>query len=130
MAKNFPWTSVVTLGILVVAVVVLSVVNGNSHGEIVTVLVGLIPGILAAGYAERTNRDVRNGVVQEKAKAGTLQALSETGVTDVVNIHSDLSRAYMQTLNTHTAALAKLLNASGVNVDDTKEGSPQNGQSV
>lgn len=127
MTKNFPWTSVATLAILVAAVVVLSVIRAQTNGEIITILVGLIPGILAAGYAERTNRDVRNGVVQQKAKEGATQALQETGVTAVVSSAADNTRAYMETLNAHTSALTQLLAShenitADSNAAKTKEG--------
>jgi uncharacterized membrane protein YjjP (DUF1212 family) len=76
---NFPWTTVaIALG--VIASVTALVVTGHANESTVTVLVGLIPGLIASGYAERTNRDVRNGVVQEKAKTGAAAALTETGV--------------------------------------------------
>lgn len=107
--KNFPWTTVAVLGILVCAVVVLAITRGTNNGELIALLGGLIPGTLAAGYAERTNRDVRNGVVQQKAKEGAKEALNETGVTEVVASASDNTRAYMETLNAHTAALTQLL---------------------
>lgn len=117
LVKNFPWTTVAVFAILVVAVVVLSVTGATRNELVLTSLLALIPGTLAAGYAERTNRDVRNGVVQEKAKEGAKQALNETGVTDIVNSSQDTNKAYMDALNAHTAALTQLLTSKdkGVN---------------
>lgn len=115
MSKNFPWTTVAVFAILIAAVVVLSVTGASRNELVLSSLLALIPGTLAAGYAERTNRDVRNGVVQEKAKQGAKEALNETGVTDVVNNSADQAKAYSETLNAHTAALTALLKEKGVN---------------
>lgn len=109
--KNFPWTTVAVLGILVTGLVITSVVSNANTAELIPILAGLIPGILAAGYSERTNKDVRNGVVQDKAKEGTKQALAETGVTDVVASSASQSQAYMEALKTQTEALSALLNS-------------------
>lgn len=111
MNKNFPWATVAVLGILVTALVVLSLVSNTNSATLIPVLAGLIPGILAAGYAERTNRDVRNGVVQQKAKEGATEALTETGVTAVVANAAAQTQGYVDTLNAHTAALSQLLSA-------------------
>lgn len=128
MTKNFPWTTVVVLAILVTALIVLSLIRNESANLIIPVLVGLIPGLLAAGYAERTNRDVRNGVVQHKAKEGAKEALAETGVTAVVNNSASASIAYTDALNTHTAALKLLVesNAAALNTRHSLAVLPEN----
>lgn len=47
----------------------------------VLILIGLvastIPSLIASAYAERTNRDLRNGVVEAKVKSGVKDALVE-----------------------------------------------------
>jgi len=84
-------TPLVSLGsaILLVVVFVVLVETGhagqNGDNLLIGLLVTTIPSLIAAAYAERTSRDVRNGVLTQKAKEGTHQALQESGVQDVVD---------------------------------------------
>jgi hypothetical protein len=72
-------------------------------------LIAVIPALIAAGYSERTSRDVRNGVVEAKAQAGAAAALQASGVTDAVSSAQAHSQSYVTALDTHTAALQELL---------------------
>lgn len=78
-----------TLGAGVALVVVgLFAAMATDDKDTLRTLLGLIvttvPSLLAAGYAERASRDIRNGTVTEKARQGTVKAMEEVGVTDVV----------------------------------------------
>ena len=75
--------------IIIVAVVGVALVDLDRNSTPIFVsIVGLIatsvPALIAAAFAERSSHDIRNGVVEEKAKRGTHKALEEAGVTEVV----------------------------------------------
>lgn len=82
-------------------------------------IVSTVPSLLAAGYAERASRDIRNGTVAEKARQGTVKALEDTGVTDVV----EASHRGQGTLLA-MQALAALLEERGVKPDQVDGGKP------
>lgn len=94
-------------GVLLVVVGVLAAYLTDNR-QSMTTLLGLIattvPSLLAAGYAERASRDIRNGTVTEKAKQGTKQAMDEVGVTEVVEASQRGASSVMA-----TQALAVLL---------------------
>jgi hypothetical protein len=48
------------------------------------VVAATVPSLLAAAFAERASRDIRNGTVTEKAREGAVEALQETGVVQAV----------------------------------------------
>lgn len=81
-------------------------------GLILGVIVLAVPGLLAAGYAERTNRDVRNGVLTEKARQGAQRAMDDVGVTDVVN-----ATQRGATTVTQLAALGQLVDSDATKRD-------------
>lgn len=71
--------------LLLSAVIAVVVVDPSKQSTPVFISVmGLIlttvPSLLAAAFAERTARDVRNGVVEEKVRNGAHQAMREAGV--------------------------------------------------
>ncbi len=107
--KNAPLFAMGTALLLTVAGVVV-VVTGNGGKNDGSLLVGLvvttIPSLLAAGYAERTSRDVRNGTVQEKARQGTRQAIEDAGV---VTRDGPAVSAAIAAQSASTAALTALL---------------------
>lgn len=86
------------------------VVSGNGGKNDGSLLVGLvvttIPSLIAAGYAERTSRDVRNGTVTEKARQGTRKAIEEAGV---VTRDGPVVEAALTSQAASTAALTALL---------------------
>lgn len=88
--KNVPVYSLVAVVALVgLAVLGLAVVPLNEKStplfySVVGLIVTTVPSLIAATFAERTARDVRNGTLEDKARLGTHQALKESGVTDVV----------------------------------------------
>ena len=80
--------AVVILIAIVAAAIVALGISGNANAEttpwivaVIGIVATTIPGLIAAGFAERAAKDIRNGTVTEKAKIGTVQALVETGVT-------------------------------------------------
>jgi ribose 1,5-bisphosphokinase PhnN len=74
-------------GVLLVVVGIVAAVLTDSRdtlNALLVLIVTTVPSLLAAGYAERASRDIRNGTVTEKARQGTHKALEESGVTEVV----------------------------------------------
>lgn len=86
--KGTPVLAVITvIAFLFTAVVLILFSNPSESPETMTVIqlvVMTVPGLIAAAFAERASRDIRNGVIEEKAKEGAKQALDEKGVTEVV----------------------------------------------
>jgi hypothetical protein len=127
MPMNIPWTSVIVF-VACLAAIVFLVSSGHSTNATVTVLIGLLPSLVAAGYAERTSRDVRNGVVEQKVKVGARAALDETGVTAVAAQSGESTKLAM-------LALSKLLetNTAATNANtiaQSEGGNPNGGQTV
>lgn len=74
-------------GVVLVVSGIVAALVADDKATLATLLglvVTTVPSLLAAGYAERASRDIRNGTVTEKARQGTTKALEETGVTEVV----------------------------------------------
>ena len=75
-------TAVLFLALAVVALVF--VPKDDTRMTQVVLLVGLVastvPSLIASAFAERTNRDIRNGVLVHQAKTGASQALVEHNV--------------------------------------------------
>lgn len=116
-----------TLGAGVVLVVVgIAAAYLTNDSQSMSLLLGLVvttvPSLLAAGYAERASRDIRNGTVKEKARQGTVEALEETGVTEVVEV-AGRGQASLLVMR----SLAALLEERGIptpTVDDGPAPSP------
>lgn len=93
-------------GLILAAFAVFLIATGKGDqgngALIVAFVVTTLPSLFAAGFAERTSRDVRNGVIVEKARQGTVKALTETGVTDAIEEGKQTTPAAL-------AALTKLL---------------------
>lgn len=109
--NNVPVVAIGTLLILIGYAVVLAV-TGHMSDEIVGgLIITTVPSVAAAAFSERAARDIRNGVVQEKAKAGVHEALAETGVTDIVNQAQETQPQVLTALANLGAANAKLLDS-------------------
>lgn len=106
---NAPVAALGTAALLIVAGVVL-VLSGHGGANDGSLLVGLvvttIPSLLAAGYAERASRDVRNGTVTEKARQGARKAIQDAGV---VTREGPAVQAALTAQAASTAALTALL---------------------
>ena len=85
--------------------VVLVVTDHMDSTLFVGFLVTTLPSLVAAAFAERTARDVRNGVVQDKIRQGTHEALRESGVTEV-------AATALQSQPATTSALAHLVDSN------------------
>lgn len=75
----------------------------NTQGTpLLVTIVGLIgtsvPAILAAAFAERASRDIRNGVVVAKVKQGATEAIRETNVVTVGDQYTNLAMDSLATL--------------------------------
>jgi hypothetical protein len=85
--------------------------NVVAQESLIGLIVTTVPSLIAAAFAERTGRDVRNGVMEQKVKDGATKALQDTGVTDVVNAsgRGASSAAAIQALTASTLALTKIM---------------------
>jgi hypothetical protein len=95
---NLPLLSVMTASVFVIAGILGAVFAKND--EVLALMGGLIvasvPGLLAATFAERASRDIRNGVVQNKMES----ALESTGVTEMARLNpEDIKRINALLLN-------------------------------
>ena len=107
--KNLPYASLgAALVLFITGAIVVLAGNGGENGG--ALLIGLavttVPSLIAAGYAERNAKDIRNGTVTEKVRVGTHQAIMEAGVVtkDAPAVH-----AAMTAQAASTAALTALL---------------------
>src|SRR6266542_805089 len=86
LPKNMPlWSLFSAVALIVTLGVVLLVVppdrmSSSQLAIFVALIVSTVPSLLGAAYAERTARDVRNGVVAEKAREGAVQAIEDASV--------------------------------------------------
>ena len=51
--------------------------TGHDNSVLVPVLLSQIPSVVAALFSERAARDIRNGIVEEKAQSGAHAALND-----------------------------------------------------
>lgn len=107
--KNLPYASLASAVLLIIvgAVVVVSGNGGENGGAIlIGLVVTTIPSLIAAAFAERNAKDIRNGTVTEKVRQGTHKALDEAGV---VTRDGPAVQAAMTASAASTAALTALL---------------------
>lgn len=80
---NLPLYSLVAAVVFVVTGAGLAVFapeNNQNAAMLIALLVSTLPSLVAALFAERSSRDIRNGVMTEKAREGASQAIQEHGV--------------------------------------------------
>ena len=114
---------IATIAFVISAVLLVIFAPPENQGAITLIglFVSTLPSLVAAFASERASRDIRNGVVEYKAKTGALQALDETGVTSAV-------QEGQTTTATALTALTKILeNQSVSNAPLTKEVGTNNG---
>lgn len=102
-----PLYALIATVVFVLSTVLLVIFAPPEHQGVATLLgllVSTLPSLVAAFSAERASRDIRNGMVEEKARAGAVAALQETGVTDIVEVTQRGQSAIMT-----MQALARLL---------------------
>ncbi len=120
-----PILAVITVALFMASAVALLVLSdpesSPSTGAIIGLIVTSIPSLLAAAFSERASRDIRNGVVQNKAREGAMQALQETGVTEVVEL-----TARGQTAALSMQALARLLEQNTAVTQTNTDATQQN----
>lgn len=117
-----------------VACAVLLVLFADPHSsQSIMIVLGLIvttlPSLVASIFAERASRDIRNGVLEEKAKSGAAQAIQEQQVlvrTGPV-VSTELA-ALSRLLEANTAATQTNTNVLQHTEDPNSEGSEPNGR--
>lgn len=80
---RFYASAVVAVVLIAGAVALAALSNPDAHpatGTVLGVILAAIPGAVAAVFAERAARDIRNGVIVQKVKEGASQAIVEHGV--------------------------------------------------
>lgn len=100
----------VALGII--AAIFIPARNQSTVDLLVTMIIASVPGMIGAAYSERNSRDMRNGVLEQKAKDGATKALQETGVTDTVDAsgRGAVAAKAIEALDLHTQALTTMVN--------------------
>lgn len=135
LPTNTPVLSLMA-GAIMLTVGVTIVLSGQAGERGGLVLLGVIsanlPGVIGAIYAERTGRDVRNGVMPEQTRKGIEKAIEDGtlqgGVTAALESHqvvtrdgplaaaaiknAELATRQAEALQAQTAALARLLEAA------------------
>lgn len=86
LAHNTPHYAIAaTVFLIGVGVIAATLTNNDaSLSLLIGLIVTTVPSLIAAGFAERASRDIRNGTVTEKAREGAEQALNDTGVVQAV----------------------------------------------
>lgn len=108
LPHNAPLYALVATVVFVAAAVVLVIWGDLENGNammLLGLLVTTLPSLVAAGFSERASRDIRNGVVVEKARQGALQAIDQAQVIvrDGPVVSTEL-RALTRLLEQNTAA--------------------------
>lgn len=107
---------IATVVFVLAAVVLLLFAEPGRETLFFAILASTLPTLVAAFSAERTNRDVRNGVITDKARQGAEQALDNKGVTEVVEL---THRGQSSTLAIQ--ALTRLLETEATQTEFRKE---------
>jgi hypothetical protein len=83
---NKPLYAMITIGIMFATAVILVLFANPASSPSLLIVLGLIasstPSLVAAIYSERASRDIRNGVVADKAREGAAQALEDSKHSD------------------------------------------------
>ena len=83
MRTSTPVYSLVTIVIFVASALVLILTGheDNAGGIFLASIFTTLPSLVAATMSERAARDIRNGVVEDKARAGAVKAMQNSGIT-------------------------------------------------
>lgn len=89
-------------GLILAGFAVFLIATGHADGGngqlLMAFIITTLPSLFAAGFAERTSRDVRNGVIVEKSRQGAHKALTESGVTEAVAEGKETTPAALRAL--------------------------------
>lgn len=100
IAPNTPHYALITTVVLIGMGIVGAFLSEDDRS--MSLLIGLIittiPSLIAAGFAERASRDIRNGTITEKAQEGAEKALDNKGVTEAVTQGAQTTPVAMETL--------------------------------
>lgn len=102
---NKPVYSFLTVVVFAASLVALYLTgHADDGGVFIALVVSTLPSLVAAIASERTARDIRNGVVQDKARQGAHEAISEAEVLTrpgpVVQAHLEAQTAQLAALTT------------------------------
>ena len=106
-STNTPIYSFLSLVVFVAGLVVLTVTDhADDGGVFIALVVSTLPSLVAAISAERTARDIRNGVVQDKARQGAHEAIAEA---EVLTRPGPVVQAHLEAQAAQLGALTSLL---------------------
>ena len=121
LPKNMPiWTLisavvlVITLGIILLVTPPDRFTSGGIS-IFIALVVSTVPSLIAAATAERTSKDIRNGVVVEKAREGAVQAIQET---EVLTLTGPVATSSFEATHAAVGALTELLRRTDPLVTD------------
>ena len=117
---------VAILGAIIVGVSVTEGIDSTSTpilAGLLAVISSTIPSILALIKVEQVHNDIKNGVVQDKVKAGTIQALREE---NIVTRDGPMSTTAIDAL----AEILKATKGNATKLDNLKEGQDNGRPSV
>lgn len=125
-----PVFALIAFGLLLATVAVIAAVSPKTldNPTFAVALVGAIPSLVAAMFAERNARDTRNGVLQAKVREGAKEAIAETGVmlrggpvataqVDALNAQLALAQVTLAEVHSLAAATAAQVAETGTKVD-------------
>jgi|SRR5690242_13891129 len=109
--SNAPLATLALAAMLLGTGVLIVLFGGDTDAahQLLAVVIAALPALLAAGYAERTSRDVRNGTVVEKARQGARKALEDH---HVLQESSPAVQGALAGQQASMEALARLLNSA------------------
>jgi hypothetical protein len=84
------------MALVVVALAIAGKLDARSTPLVVSMLsavLGMVPALFAAVYSERAVRDIRNGVLEDKARAGAARAIQDENASG-----EDSARAVLELL--------------------------------
>lgn len=117
---------VAILGAIIVGVSVTEGIDSTSTpilAGLLAVISSTIPSILALIKVEQVHNDIKNGVVQDKVKAGTIQALREE---NIVTRDGPMSTTALDAL----AEILKATKGNSTKLDNLQEGQDNGRPSV
>lgn len=121
MTTNLPYASLGSAVVLIIvgATVVISGNGGENGGAIlIGLVVTTIPSLIAAAFAERNAKDIRNGTLTDKARQGAHAAIVDAGV---ITREGPAVQAALTASAASTAALTALLRKVGPELEHNTE---------
>lgn len=105
-----------TIVFVIAATVLIALGKAQEGAILIGLIVTTIPSLLGSAFAERTSRDIRNGVLENVVQSGAQAALDRTGVSESV---SDFRQTTPAALKALTVLLEKVVVSTEINTVST-----------